>query len=219
MKLVFTSLLAALATAAHAQRPAAFPPPGTYNHLTPDPTLSYQTDGRPSAFQDLSGHWHAVQIGEYTAQRAYFNEGGRRYQAYLPREIQAFVRTPGDTLVALTGPANYSREAGGVFGNQLYRGGGLQLVDAKTLNRSVLERLLARPALLLRQGQGPWVRVPKRKAQFQQLFLTLLADDPAVVAELRQGQARPGRDAERLLRQYAENRLTQALRPATGARP
>lgn len=215
--MVIPKLLPALLLAAHAQRPAAFPPPGTYNPLTPDPALSYQTDGRPGAFQDLAGHWHAVQVGEYTAYRAYFNEGGRQYQAYLPREIQAFVRTPGDTLVALTGPASYSREVGGVFGTQRYRGGGLQLVDARALNRSVLERLLARPALLLRQGSGPWVRVPKRKTQFQQLFLTLLADNPAVVAELRQGHARPGRDAERLLRQYAENRLTQALR--SGARP
>lgn len=200
-------------------KPAAFPAPGTYNPLTPDPSVSRQGGGRPGAFQDAEGHWHTVQIGDYTAYKVYMNTGGNAYQAYLPREIKAFVKYPGDTLVSLTGLASHSKLAGGVFGMQQFRGTGLQLVDYSYTRRSLLSRLFGAPTLALRTAGGDWQTVPRSKRAFQQLFLTLLADDAAVVAELKTGQPRPGRDAARLLTHYADFRLTQQLRAAGGARP
>lgn len=212
--------LGMIVPAAMAQtKPAAFPAPGTYNPLTPDPTQVRQAGGKSGAFQDLEGHWHAVQIGEYTAYKVYMNTGGTIYQAYLPREIKAFVKYPGDTLVALTGLASHSKLAGGVFSAQQFRGAGLQLVDYRYTRRSLLERLVGAPTLVVRQQGGPWQEVPRSKSAFQQLFLTLLADDAAVVTELKTGRPRPGQDATRLLTQYADARVTQQLRIAGSVRP
>ncbi|TGD83170.1 hypothetical protein [Hymenobacter wooponensis] len=193
-------------------KPAAFPAPGTYDPFTPDPTQVRQTDGHAGSFQDLQGHWHAVQIGEYTAYKVYMNTEGNTYQAYLPREIKAFVKYPGDTLVSLTGLASHSKLRGGVFGMQQFRGAGLQMVDYSYTRRSLLERVVGTPTLTIRQAAGPWQEVPRSKNAFQQLFLTLLADDARSVAELKTGRLRPGRDAARLLTDYADSRVTQQLR-------
>ncbi|QJX47397.1 hypothetical protein HMJ29_10780 [Hymenobacter taeanensis] len=200
-------------------KPAAFPAPGTYNQLTPDPTQVRQAGGKVGAFQDLEGHWHAVQIGDYTAYKVYMNTGGNTYQAFLPREIKAFVKYPGDTLLSLTGLASHSKLSGGVFGLQQFRGAGVQLVDYRYTRRSLLERLVGAPALAIRQEAGPWQEVPRSKSAFQQLFLVLLADDAAAVAELKTGRPRPGQDAVRLLTHYADFRVTQQLRLAGTVRP
>ncbi|TGE07791.1 hypothetical protein [Hymenobacter fodinae] len=217
--LMMAGVGAAATTAVAQTKPAGFPAPGTYDHLTPDPSQVRQGGGQAGAFQDLEGHWHAAQIGEYTAYKVYMNTGGTNYQAVVPREIKAFVKYPGDTLVALTGLASHSKLGGGVFGQQQFRGAGLQLVDYRYTRRSLLERLVGAPTLVVRQAGGPWQEVPRSKSAFQQLFLTLLADDAAVVTELKTGRPRPGQDATRLLTQYADARVTQQMQIAGSTRP
>jgi hypothetical protein len=198
---------------------AAFIPPGSYDEHTRNPTLRYEPGGRPGTFRGLDGLWHPVQIAGWLPDRVYLNESGNYYRAFSPEEMTAFVLSNADTIVTIAGvaPGKLGHQLT-AFGQQLFRGGGMQLVDVTDPVTSLVSVFIKPHKLFIRQKAGDWILLPKQKAALQPLLLTLLADDPALVAELR--AKRVGRwQVPRLLARYADFRTTQFLQTAAQPRP
>ncbi|TGE14339.1 hypothetical protein [Hymenobacter elongatus] len=219
--LVYSALLLGGSVVGQAQRRphAAFIPPGTYDERTRNPTLRYEPGGRPGTFRGLDGAWHPVQIAGWLPDRVYLNDSGNYYRAFSPEDMTAFVLSNSDTIVTVAGVApgklGNQRTA---FGQQLFRGAGVQLVDVTDPVTSLLSVFLKPHKLFIRQNADGWILVPKQKAVLQQLLLKMLADDPTLVAELR--AKRVGRwQLPRLLTRYADFRTTQFLQTASRPRP
>ncbi|TGE25782.1 hypothetical protein E5K00_11505 [Hymenobacter aquaticus] len=198
---------------------AAFIPPASYPEHTRNPTLRYEPGGKPGTFRGLDGQWHPVQIAGWLPDRVYLNESGNYYRAFSPEEMTAFVLSGTDTVVTLAGVApGKLGHLPTAFGQQLFRGGGLQLVDVTDPVTSLFSVFIKPHKLFIRQNADGWVLLPKERAPLQQLLLALLADDPALVAQLR--AKRVGRwQVPRLLAQYADFRTTQFLQTAAQPRP
>jgi len=198
---------------------AAFIAPGSYDKLTRDPTLRYEPGHHPGSFRGLDGQWRPVQVAGWLPDRVYLNESGEYYRAFSPQDMTAFVTPAGDTVVTVAGMAPGKLGSLPVaFGRQLFRGGGMQLVDVTDETRSLLDLLLMPHKLVVRKDGAGWLVVPRQKTAFRQLMLVLLADDPARVAELRAGRA-GRRQLPRLLAEYADFRTTQFLQTAARPRP
>ncbi|MCB2379911.1 hypothetical protein LGH70_20110 [Hymenobacter sp. BT635] len=203
------------------QRPhAAFIPPTSYPEQTRNPTLRYEPGGRPGTFRGLDGQWHPVQIAGWLPDRVYLNESGNHYRAFSPEEMTAFV-LGSDTMVTVAGVAPGKlghRHRLTAFGRQLFRGGGMQLVDVTDETTSLLTLLVTPHKLFIRKNAGGWELLPKDRFALQQLLLAMLADDPTLVAELR--ARRVGRwRVPQLLARYADFRTTQFLQTAAQPRP
>ncbi|UOQ54957.1 hypothetical protein [Hymenobacter cellulosivorans] len=198
---------------------AAFIPPTSYDERTRNPTLRYEPGGRPGSFRGLDGAWHPVQIADWLPDRVYLNESGNYYRAYSPEEMTAFVLSNSDTVITVAGVApGKLGQLHTAFGQQLFRGAGMQLVDVTDPVTSLISVFIRPHKLLLRKNAGDWILLPKQKAVLQPLLLTLLADDPALVARLQ--AKRVGRwQVQRLLTEYADFRTTQFLQTAAQPRP
>lgn len=201
------------------RRSAAFPAP------TPRPvedlTIRRAGTGSSGTYQGLDGAWHAVQIDGWENDRVYLSDAGRTFNAYLPTDLKRFVLF-GDTIAAVYDVAVKTRRfvlkgrprlVPAAFGRQLYRGGSFQLVDYDSSLPSMLSSRLS-SRLLLRRGQEAWQVVPMNTANFNQLMLTLLGDNPELAAGLRAGQYQPRRDAAQLLERYADWKVRQSLQSA-----
>ncbi|UOG75740.1 hypothetical protein MTX78_03890 [Hymenobacter tibetensis] len=206
----------ALAGTGQAQRkPAAFPAPTPAP--TEDPTLR-RGAGHAGIYQGNDGAWHTVQIENWENDRVYLSDAGRIYKAYLPTELRRFA-TMGDTVVAARDLVVVKRRfpfvrrrvlLPAVFGLQLYRGGGFQLLSYDSQRPATLLSALS-SQLLLRHGQDEWQILPTNTAKFNQLMLKLLGDNPDLVAGLRAKQYHPRRDAAQLLERYSNWRINQYL--------
>lgn len=199
---------------------AAFIPPGSYPEQTRNPTLRYEPGGQPGSYRGLDGHWHPVQIAGWLPDRVYLNESGNYYRAFSPEEMTAFVPFGADTVVTVAGvaPGKLGNDQRTAFGQQLFRGGSVQLVDVTDQGTSLIGMLFQPHRLFIRQNADGWVLLPKQKPALQQLLMTMLADDPALVAELR--AKRIGRwQVQRVLVRYAESRTTRFLQTAAQPRP
>ncbi|SHJ13791.1 hypothetical protein SAMN02745146_2404 [Hymenobacter daecheongensis DSM 21074] len=198
---------------------AAFIAPGSYDKYTRDPTLRYEPGSHPGTFRGLDGQWHPVQIAGWLTDRVYMNETGDYYRAFSPEDMTAFVDSYADTVVTVAGlPPGKLGRFSAVFGRQKFRGAGMQLVDVTDEARSLLDLLIMPHRLVIRKDAAGWLLVPRQKAAFRQLMLVLLADDPALVAELRAGRT-GRRHLPRLLAQYADTRTTRFLQTAAQPRP
>lgn len=197
------------------RKPAAFPPPTAAP--TEDPTLR-RGAGHPGSYQALDGQWHAVLIDGWQNDRVHMSDAGNYYKAYSPTELKRFV-VSGDTVVAVHDAAvprrRFLRRARpqlvpAVFGRQLYRGGGFQLVAYDPARPASLTSALS-SYLLLRRGQQAWQVLPTTTSKFNQLMLTLLGDDPELAPGLQANQYHLRRDAAQLLERYADWQTRQRL--------
>lgn len=217
--LVVASLCLSTAPAALAQqRPAAFPAP------TPAPTddpTRHRGSGQAGSYQGLDGVWHQVQIGGWENDRVYMSDAGHTYQAYGPTELKRFVML-GDTMVAAREVAVPRRRflrkprpqlVPALFGRQLYRGGGFQLLDYDPARPATLTTALS-SRRLLRRGAEAWQVLPTNTVKFNQLMLVLLGSDPELASGLQTGQYRPRRDAAALLERYADRQTRLSLKSA-----
>lgn len=217
--LVVAGLYLGSASGARAQqRPAAFPAP------TPTPTedpTRRRGAGHAGSYQGLDGVWHQVQIEGWENDRVYMSDAGNTYQAYGPAELKRFV-VLGDTIAAARDVAVPRRRflrrprtelLPALFGRQLYRGGGFQLLDYDSSRPATLTSALS-SRLLLRRGTEAWQVLPTNTAKFNQRMLVLLGSDPELAAGLQTGQYRPRRDAAELLERYADRRTRQFLKSA-----
>jgi hypothetical protein len=206
------------ASASLAQRRAGFPAPTPAP--TEDPTLR-RGPGHPGSYQGLDGRWHAVQIEGWENDRVYLSDAGVAYQAFAPTELRRFV-VLGDTIAAastvavprrrfLRRPRTVLHPA--VFGRQLYRGGGFQLLDYDPIRPASFSSGLS-SYLLLRRGNEAWQVLPTNTRKFNQLMLVLLGSDPELASGLQAGQYRPRRDAAELLERYADRQTRQILKSA-----
>jgi hypothetical protein len=210
-------LLLLTSLAAQAQRrPAAFPAP--MPSPVEDPTLRRTDVGSTGRYQGLDGSWHAVQIGNWENDRVYLSDAGSTFKTYSPTDLKRFVLS-GDTIAAVHDVVVKSRRfprkkrpelVPAASAQQLYRGGGFQLVDYDSSQPSTVSSRLS-SCLRWRRGRAAWQVVPMNTVKFNQLMLTLLGDNPELAAGLRAGQYRPRRDVARLLERYADWKTHQFL--------
>lgn len=220
--ILLLSLLGGVGAHGQPRNPAYVPPheraPTTPPGPSPFPAPAPEAHLLPGRYQTLDGLWHAARINDWRHDRVLLrDEGDEQRQLLGPETLRRFVREADpDTVVSVRDfvlPGHRLERA--VFARQLLRGGGLALYEYNRLEKRNLWELMLFPHagrfLLLRQGAGPVLALPRARRRLRALLTEIMAEDPVSVARLRAHPPRLWRDTGPLLRDYLARWLLSRL--------